>query len=616
MDFAAFKARVKAVVFPIGEAENLIAIHDTFIVEALADIQQLIPSFRERNTDLIAFKDTRYNCGTTVTNAPDGIIKRVYSVAANWCCKVTYRRASLAEIRHIESVTKLNFPPTAIATPTQPIDKPALQLGDLYPDATADSVYGRATTGYWAVDGCRLYIWPYLQSTEDLVVEWAGVKTEYSDTDLIYNDTTVIAVRAALQRDIARNIESDDAAALKFDSLYRDCLGDLHHWHRQKTEGSYSQEEKLPILVNGCVLTENQTPPVAAEDAEETTTFAVIGEYGLVSTGSLAVAALVNSWDPKFIITTGGNNLTLVPSFQGYDNAVGRSFSRFLFPYSGLYGAGSIDYNRFWPCVSSVDKSMPQAYRDYFPLPQANGELYYDWIEGPIHFLFLDSTSADGTTYNSVQGEWLRIKLAASNSPFKVVVMNCPPYSSVAAASARSIHNTAGGTRHFWTSPVDAADVGDQTDLASGASAAIAPANFIWANSTGIPPSTPGLPVPGGLNFNDEITYNGTTFTFGTGASQNACPDFRWPLKEWGATLVLDGSNRVYERIVAAGLPFLTIGLGGAALNTFLTSPVMGSLFRYNSDFGALRGTISCDSLKLELINTSGVVLDTLVVSK
>ncbi len=35
MNFATFKAKVKAVAFPIGEAENLVDIHNTFITDAL-----------------------------------------------------------------------------------------------------------------------------------------------------------------------------------------------------------------------------------------------------------------------------------------------------------------------------------------------------------------------------------------------------------------------------------------------------------------------------------------------------------------------------------------------------------------------------------------------------
>src|SRR5678815_1768942 len=157
MNFTEFKNKVKAVVFPIGEAENLVEIHNTFIVEALIDIQQYIPSFRERNTDVIAFKDTRYNCGSTVTAAPDGIIKRIYSVGADFCCKTNYRKSTLAQIRTLEAFNHITLPPTAVILPTQPTDKPALPLGDLYPDASADSPYGRSTTGYWAIDGCRLY---------------------------------------------------------------------------------------------------------------------------------------------------------------------------------------------------------------------------------------------------------------------------------------------------------------------------------------------------------------------------------------------------------------------------------------------------------------------------
>lgn len=519
MNFATLKSQVKAVAFPIGEAENLTTIHDTFITENLIDIQQYVPCYRERNTDVIGFNDTRYNCGLTVSNAPDGIIQRVYTVGEDFCFKVYHRRTTLARIRFYESTARMEVPNHTEPSQT---GRETLPLGDLFPDASADSTLGRALVGYWAVEGCRLYVWPSLQSTEDLVVEWTGLKTEYADNDAIYDAKVTTAIRAGLLRDVAMYVEANAEDAARFDILYDNEKGDLYHWCRQKTEGSYADEDDLPAITNTRPATTGATVTVGSPEAIQTV-FAIVGQYGLTSTGSLAVGALVNSWSPAFVVTTGGNNISAADSFSGYDSVVGARYHPYLFPYTGLFGAGSIDYNRFWPSISPADRtsaSMTQAYLDFFELP--NNELYYDRVEGPLHLFFIDSGSeqADGNTATSAQAEWLRIKLAASTSPFKVVVMCHPAYSS------------------------------------------------------------------------------GTAY-----------PALRWPFSTWGATLVINGLNNIYERVVVNGFTYITNGLGGQGLGS-IGSITQGSAKRYAANFGAIRGIYNCDGICLEFIDVDGVLID------
>jgi hypothetical protein len=158
--------------------------------------------------------------------------------------------------------------------------------------------------------------------------------------------------------------------------------------------------------------------------------FAVIGDYGVARQETADVAALVKSWNPDFVITTGDNNYPNGES-QTIDENIGQFYQEYIYPYTGSYGSGG-EVNRFFPSLGNHDwhTSGAQPYLDYFELP--GNERYYDFVWGPVHFFALDSGSSepDGVGRSSAQAEWLKMGLSASASPWKIVYMHHPPYSS------------------------------------------------------------------------------------------------------------------------------------------------------------------------------------------
>jgi hypothetical protein len=165
--------------------------------------------------------------------------------------------------------------------------------------------------------------------------------------------------------------------------------------------------------------------------------FAVIGDYGSAADplGSLVgneggVAALIESKNVDFIVTTGDNNY---PSGAAgtIDGNIGQFYARFIGSYTGQYGPGS-DSNRFWPSPGNHDWNTPGLvpYLDYFTLP--GNERYYEVDLGLVHLFAIDSDGdePDGTTATSVQGQWLQAQLAASTSCFDLVYFHHPAYSS------------------------------------------------------------------------------------------------------------------------------------------------------------------------------------------
>ncbi len=185
-----------------------------------------------------------------------------------------------------------------------------------------------------------------------------------------------------------------------------------------------------PTLPPTGTLTPSATPLPSVTATPASIRFAVIGDYGEGSQGEADVAALVKSWSPDFIITTGDNNYP-IGSAETIDEHIGQYYQEYIYPYAGAFGPGA-DRNRFFPTLGNHDWDTPgaQPYLDYFSLP--NNERYYDFIWGPVHFFAInsDSREPDGVGYGTLQGQWFQSALAASSTPWQIVYMHHPPYSS------------------------------------------------------------------------------------------------------------------------------------------------------------------------------------------
>jgi tartrate-resistant acid phosphatase type 5 len=167
-------------------------------------------------------------------------------------------------------------------------------------------------------------------------------------------------------------------------------------------------------------------------------TLGILGDYGSAYSGLVgasneqAVATLIKSWNPDFIITTGDNNY---PDGQAsnIDTNIGQFFHEFIYPYVGTYGAGASS-NRFFPSIGNHDWSFGVSYLapylGYFTLP--GNERYYGHRHGPVELFVVasDQQEPDGATPTSVQALWLSNALAASTAPWRVVYFHECPYSS------------------------------------------------------------------------------------------------------------------------------------------------------------------------------------------
>lgn len=193
---------------------------------------------------------------------------------------------------------------------------------------------------------------------------------------------------------------------------------------------------RLPVVVSGpapAAATTTAAPTVATPvptAIASTIRIAVIGDFGLAGANEANVAALVKSWHPQDIITTGDNNYP-AGAADTIDANIGQYYHEFIAPYSGNYGPGAAA-NHFFPVLGNHDwqAANSQPYRDYFTLP--GNERYYTADIGPLRLFALDSMpdEPDGTTADSAQGAWLEQQLAASTACWNVVAMHHPPFSS------------------------------------------------------------------------------------------------------------------------------------------------------------------------------------------
>ncbi len=176
----------------------------------------------------------------------------------------------------------------------------------------------------------------------------------------------------------------------------------------------------------------NIDQPITADssDCQGDLRFAVIGDFGDAGKAEGDVSTLVHSWDVDLIVTTGDNNY---PNGEAstIDTNIGQYYADFIHPYQGEYGLGATE-NRFFPTLGNHDwrAETLQPYSDYFILP--GNERYYDFGWGPVHFFVIDSDGhePDGRTVASIQSQWFQEAIGNSGSPWKLVFMHHPPYSS------------------------------------------------------------------------------------------------------------------------------------------------------------------------------------------
>ena len=119
--FGDLKSELRPLLWPQGEAENLVIPHNKFFEEALLDLQRWVPCLQVNNTQIYRACSRFYQCGLTVMeqpvggNQPQSIGNRIVSVAVidkinpsthredpdspdDWCSKIIYDQIGRAHV--------------------------------------------------------------------------------------------------------------------------------------------------------------------------------------------------------------------------------------------------------------------------------------------------------------------------------------------------------------------------------------------------------------------------------------------------------------------------------------------------------------------------------------
>ncbi len=412
--FKEFTDTLRQEIWPSGEPRTLRATHTKSFMAALTDLQKNIPCVQQYNFSTYPKCARYWEDAASVVDMPNGVIRRVFTIANDsWRDKVyiwpsNYYQVQRWQKRLFEAVTPAN------------LGMSELPQGFKFDDGTVDSTIGRARVGIWAVHRRRIYVAPWLQSNETLVVEWDGIKDIWADTDglddnwwtIDYQETIKLYVRWQHEQNYG-----EIGLGRAFKAEYEQKRGDLMLACQEKL--AQQQQREIPESIG--FLTSDEIEDDEAPDAEGGFVNCLIGDWGDDNANTDAVIAQILGQSPSLILTLG-------------DNVYGSSGAEALFakfgtsiPVKPCWGNHDWDYG-------SGDLSE---LKDMFEL--ANNERYYEVLSGPIHYFILDTDprEPDGgyadeltSTQASIMGVWLKVKLALSTAKWKVVIIHHPPYTS------------------------------------------------------------------------------------------------------------------------------------------------------------------------------------------
>ena len=411
--FSAFQAKLSGEIWPSGAPENTVNAQRTFFVQSLMEIQKWVTCMRVANTSVFEQCATFFDCGKSWVDSPNGKIRRIWTVANDtYCNKVDYRRADWADLEDwSKNLLLFNIPSNA--------GKASLPLGHKYAESGSDSTCGRSRTGLWSVYRRRLYLAPWIQSNEAIIVEWDGLQSYWLDSDLLNQDYWTPREEMAIKDFVLYQYESsygDPQQAMfhkgRFDNQLAELIHDCNELIRQQRDEIYVQND--PATSQN--LLDEVIPTITVPETPTIT--AMVGDIG-VTTNAAAVAALVAGWSPSKTFLLGDNIYAIADLgtvFDGY------------YPTERYPAWGNHDWDSDTNLAASLAKvSLP------------GNERYYDVVAGEVHYFILssDAREPDGgylnsttSTQASVMGQWLQAKLGLSTARWKVVVMHDAPYSS------------------------------------------------------------------------------------------------------------------------------------------------------------------------------------------
>jgi hypothetical protein len=262
--FLALITTLRNQIWPEGEAKTLRVAHTGYFKAAMSDLQEWVEPLRNFNITKYARCNRLWEDAMTLVTAPNGKVRRVYTIVnEDWRDKVYY----LPSNRHmLERWAKTLW---EAETPENDGMTPELDFGRRYEEAEVDWENGRARRGVYCIYNGKIYLAPWLQSNEVLVLEWQGVNYEWSDATEVDDELWDQAAREGIKLYVAWQHEvyfGDRIQAREFERLYNEKRSDLMVIYRERTKQDPIQE--VPEAIDYLTQEEVEDDDEAAEGVD------------------------------------------------------------------------------------------------------------------------------------------------------------------------------------------------------------------------------------------------------------------------------------------------------------------------------------------------------------
>lgn len=424
--FKDFRAELAAEIWPSGEAITLRATHTKQFMAAMTDLQKNVPCLQAFNVSTFEKCARYWEDAATVVDQPNGVVRRLFTIAnAEWRDKVWLWPANYHDLQRWQKTLFQAVTPANLGLKVLP-------QGFKFDDGTVDSTNGRARVGIWASYRHRIYVAPWLQSNETLVIEWDGIKYEWSDGDGVDTKWWTIDVQEAVKLYVRWQHErnyGDAALAQAFETDYIKKRADQMLWCWEVIR----EQEKKEIPEMGQNLQQAAIDDDVAPTATSSYSVCALGDWD-DNANSDAVVAQIKQQNPRVVFTLGDN----VYSDLAHEAIQLAKFG--TIPLKPTWGNHDQD----------IDPVAMTSLLALVDLP--NNERYYEVVDGPVHYFIVssDPREPDGgyvdavtSTETSIMGQWLKVKLALSTAKWKVVIFHHPPYTS-------DVNNTPGARWMRW----------------------------------------------------------------------------------------------------------------------------------------------------------------------
>lgn len=547
-----FVADVIGLVFPDGEPENLVRPHRSDIIQALIHIQRFCDYYRQRNRDLIPFCATLFSCGGTIVDQPRGRIQRVYTLQGD-CCPIFYEC-----VEDYDEWLRWLMGTRPKWTEPLNVGMPQLQSGLKFAE-TVTNKGKRYNYGKYSLHNNRIYIGHRIESTETVVIEWEGIKRKYADDDIMPFD----------------NAETGDASDAG-DELRNTVAAYVRYEHLRKYERS-SDWLAEKVVFDGMVadLVYERKRELAVKPQP------TIPEYDQPRTAGGCVSTVCAS------TATDAEDESTVFAFISDAHC------------NGSQGPTSVGL-----LVDGWNPEFIISGGDNF---RSGGEDTVDFLVNPVLDLYGDyiPDKFDTAIGNHDRDPGARVNL------FKNAFWPYPVQRPSGLIANPGYYDKVRGNAHifFYDAGYDNSQVNQQPDgvdinskEAGWLRVALARSTADWKIVV--------LHQPPYTSYLSHVTAP----TLDPNGYQSY-PALRLPFAAWGANAVLFGHIHAYERMEFDGIPYIQCGTAGGQLVGGFTE-IAESKILIPQKFGALRGTMTCQSLKFEFVDVLKNVLDTVELTK